>query len=419
MKYRGQKPLCGIALCLVLCGNAAGADWGLRAGNLYGATELDDGPGFGLSAFVRQTLSPRYRAEFGGGYGRLRGADYTTDLVAVEGRLLYALGRGRYWSAHLYGGVGFLRYDLATSPPQTTADAAAIGWGATAPIGIGFQRPLGPSRGLDLHFGYTYTLRDDLNRAILAKGNDGIWTLSLGLVFGEVGYRVPLRQLPLVAAKSAATSSATRLTATTSAPGPDRDGDGLTDRDETQRYFTNPVMPDSDGDGLDDREEVEVYGTDPNRLDSDSGGVRDGDEIARGADPLDPGDDFVPSAILEEEPQPVATPINRPLPTVFFLAGGVVLVRDARDNLNRVAVYLRQYPARVLELRGHSDSVGSRATNLQLSRRRAEAVRGHLIDLGIDPQRLKVRAIGESHPIASNATEQGRLKNRRVELIPR
>ena len=335
MEYHWKKTLCGIALGLALCSNAAGADWGLRAGNLYGATELDDGPGFGLSGFVRQTLSPRYRAELGSGYGRLRGADYTTDLVAAEGRLLYALGRGRYWSAHLYGGVGLLRYDLATSPPQTTADAAAIGWGATTPFGIGFQRPLGPGRALDLHFGYTYTLRDDLNRAILVKGNDGIWTLSIGLVFGDVGYRVPLLQLRQVAAKSAATNRAV------SAPGPDRDGDGLSDRDEQLRYYTNPIMPDSDGDGLDDREEVEVYGTDPNRLDSDNGGVRDGDEIARGADPLDPGDDFVPSAILEEEPQPVAAPVNRPLPTVFFPTGGVVLVRDARANLDRVAVYLR------------------------------------------------------------------------------
>lgn len=418
MKYCGQLALCGIALCLVLCTAAEGIrlDWGLRAGGAYAATELDDSPGFGLSVFIRQSLSPRYRAEFGAGYARLRGSNYATDLVTGESRLLYALGRGRYWSAHLYGGAGLLRYDLATSPPETTADAAAIGWAATAPIGIGFQRPLGPRTGLGLDFGYTYTLRDDLDRAILKKGNDGIWTLSIGLVFGEVGYRTPLRRLPLQTQQPAATT-AVAITETNETTEPDRDGDGLSDREETQHYYTNPVMADSDGDGLGDREEVEVYSTDPNRFDSDNGGVHDGAEIARGADPLDPGDDYVPNQLIEEESQPIAAPVNQPLPTVFFPAGGVVLVDDARDNLGLVADYLRQHPSIAIELHGHSDSMGSRAINLQLSRRRAKAVQAYLTSLGIEVQRLKIRALGESQPITSNATAKGRLENRRVELI--
>ena len=418
MKYRGHTSLCAIAFCLVLCAvaNDAQADWGLRVGGVHAATELDDSPGYGLSAFIRPSLSPRYRVEFNAGYGRLRGADYATDLASGEGRLLYALGRGHYWSAHLYGGAGLLRFNLATSPPETTPDAAAIGWAAIAPIGIGFQRPLGPSTGLDLHFGYTYSFRDDLNRAILQKGNDGIWTLSIGLVFGEVGYRPPLRQLPLQT-KQRQPAPVQRLRPEPVTDEPDRDGDGLSDREETLHYYTNPVMADSDSDGLNDLEEVKVYGTDPNRFDSDSGGVRDGDEIARGADALDPGDDFVPDKLLEEERQPVATSVSRPMPSVFFPAGGVALVREARENLDLVVNYMRQHPAIGLELHGHSDSVGSRAVNLQLSRRRAEAVQAYLTALGIETRRLKIRALGESHPIASNATQTGRLENRRVELI--
>lgn len=412
MRSWGCGPAVGLALSLVLCGSGAASNWGLRVASPHGATELEDGLGFGLYGFARTAVSPRWWAELDAGYNRLRGADYATDITAGEGRLLYALGRGQYWSAHLYGGAGFLRYNLATSPPETTPDAEAIGWAAIAPLGIGFQRPLGPRTGLDLHFGYTYTLRDDLNRAILEKGNDGFWTLSLGLVFGDVGYRPPLPRLPLRAA-------ATTAPAKSAASGADRDGDGLTDRDERLLYFTNPVMADSDGDGLNDGEEVNVYGTNPNRLDSDNGGVRDGAEIARGADPLDPGDDFVPSPILEAEPPPIAEPLAGPLPTVFFPAGGLTLIRDARDNLDIVAAYLREHPTIALELHGHSDSVGSRATNLQLSRRRAEAVKEYLVAQGIDARRLPVRAVGESRPIASNATEEGRLKNRRVDLVPR
>ena len=128
MKYRGHTSPCAIAFCLVLCtvANDTQADWGLRVGGVHAATELDDGPGYGLSTFIRPSLSPRHRVEFNAGYGRLQGADYATDLASGEGRLLYVLGRGRYWSAHLYGGAGLLRFNLATSPPETTPDAAAI-----------------------------------------------------------------------------------------------------------------------------------------------------------------------------------------------------------------------------------------------------------------------------------------------------
>ena len=75
MTYRGYILRGATALYLTLCYSpATGSEWGLRAGGLYGATELADGLGFGLSGFVRRPLSPRYHIEFGGGYGRLRGA---------------------------------------------------------------------------------------------------------------------------------------------------------------------------------------------------------------------------------------------------------------------------------------------------------------------------------------------------------
>ena len=417
MRYCGEISRWAIAFLLVVCGTAkeVRADWGLRVGGLHAATELDDSPGYGLAAFIRQPLS-RYHIEIGAGYGRLRGADFATDLALGEARILYGLGRGHHWRAHLYGGFGFLRYNIATSPPETTLDAGAIGWAATVPIGIGFQRPLGPHTGLDLHFGYTYTLRDDLDRAIIEQGNDSMWTLSIGFVFGEVGYRVPLRQLPLQTRPTSTAGTPPPTMASTEAE-PDRDRDGLSDREETMRYFTNPVMGDSDSDGLGDREEVEIHGTDPNGFDSDRGGIPDGDEIARGANPLDPGDDFVPDRLLTEEFHPVVTPINQPLPIVFFPQGGIALVADARKKLDLVADYLQRHQQSALELHGHSDSVGSRRANLQLSHRRADAVQRYFVERGIDPRRVKVRALGESRPIASNATEKGRLKNRRVELV--
>ena len=106
------------------------------------------------------------------------------------------------------------------------------------------------------------------------------------------------------------------------------------------------------------------------------------------------------------------------LPVVYFRSGGLQLVAEAQTNLERAAEYMRKTPGVQIELRSHSDSEGARTVNLQLSRRRAEVVKDFLVKLGIESRRLRVRAYGEAHPVASNATEEGRLLNRRVELVP-
>lgn len=71
-----------------------------------------------------------------------------------------------------------------------------------------------------------------------------------------------------------------------------------------------------------------------------------------------------------------------------------------------------------IEVAGHTDSMGSDAYNMKLSQRRAEAVRNFLISRGVAADRLTAKGYGESQPVADNATEEGRFKNRRVELAP-
>lgn len=71
-----------------------------------------------------------------------------------------------------------------------------------------------------------------------------------------------------------------------------------------------------------------------------------------------------------------------------------------------------------IEVAGHTDSMGSDAYNMKLSRQRAEAVRNFLISRGVAADRLTAKGYGESQPVADNATEEGRFKNRRVELAP-
>ena len=77
---------------------------------------------------------------------------------------------------------------------------------------------------------------------------------------------------------------------------------------------------------------------------------------------------------------------------------------------------LRGQPGMQILIAGHTDSMGSDAYNLALSRGRAASVERYLIEQGIAPQRLRSQGFGESRPIASNDTEEGRRQNRRVEF---
>ena len=93
---------------------------------------------------------------------------------------------------------------------------------------------------------------------------------------------------------------------------------------------------------------------------------------------------------------------------------------DAATALANVATIIRAYPSGSANLEGHTDSKGDDAYNQRLSERRAESVRRWLIDRErLDPSRLGARGWGESRPVASNDTDAGRQKNRRVEVVIR
>lgn len=87
--------------------------------------------------------------------------------------------------------------------------------------------------------------------------------------------------------------------------------------------------------------------------------------------------------------------------------------------LNDVADVLQQYPATYVDVIGHADSTGDAGYNQRLSEQRAQAVAGYLIAQNILRDRFYVGGMGETSPIASNETPQGRAQNRRVEIIIR
>ncbi len=101
---------------------------------------------------------------------------------------------------------------------------------------------------------------------------------------------------------------------------------------------------------------------------------------------------------------------------VYFDTDKYSLNQKSRETLNKLANILEEYPNTNILVEGHTDSTGSESYNLTLSKNRAQAVTGYLVDNGIDRDRFTTKWYGESQPKYDNSTAEGRAKNRRVEL---
>ena len=101
---------------------------------------------------------------------------------------------------------------------------------------------------------------------------------------------------------------------------------------------------------------------------------------------------------------------------ILFDTGRFDLKPTATDALQRASKLLARYPNAPIAIEGHTDSVGTVAANLVLSEKRAAAVRQWLITNGSPAARITAKGFGQTAPVASNATPEGRQKNRRVEI---
>jgi len=179
---------------------------------------------------------------------------------------------------------------------------------------------------------------------------------------------------------------------------------------------------DSDGDGVYDRIDkcprtpsdwpVDRWGC---PLDSDGDGVPDGIDHCPGTPfgvKVDDRGCAVPVALIQILREKKAVVLEG----VEFDNDKDTLRPESLTTLNEVAASLKDWPDVRLEVQGHCSDPGTAAHNMDLSQRRAAAVKAYLVSRGIEGSRLEAKGYGESRPIATNKTEAGRQLNRRVEL---
>ncbi|MDX2003436.1 MAG: DUF5723 family protein [Chitinophagales bacterium] len=202
----------------------------------------------------------------------------------------------------------------------------------------------------------------------------------------------------------------------------DKDKDGVLDNADQCIDVPGPAenngcpFGDKDGDGTLDQADkcIDTPGPRDNGgcpyPDSDGDGVLDKDDDC----PKTPGpasNKGCPE--LERAEQEV---IKTAFDNLEFETGKAIIKISSYESLGELAKMLRTKEGAKLVIAGHTDNVGSDALNLKLSQQRAEAVKKALMDRGVDGKKLIVEYYGETKPIASNDTAEGRQKNRRVEM---
>jgi OOP family OmpA-OmpF porin len=241
----------------------------------------------------------------------------------------------------------------------------------------------------------------------------------------------------------------------------DEDGDGVMNTadkcpntpkgEQVDAAGCSASQKDADGDGVKDNvdkcpntpkgEAVDAEGCSESQLDADGDGVPDkvdqcpntppGEKVDSRGCSLDTDGDGVPDSrdkcpntpngvAVDEKGCPVLFEGQKKSVTlqgVNFQTGKSILTDDSKLVLKDVATSLAARPDVRVEVQGHTDNTGSRATNMRLSTARARAVEKFLEENGVSPAQLTAKGYGPDKPIASNKTKDGRAKNRRVDLV--
>lgn len=201
----------------------------------------------------------------------------------------------------------------------------------------------------------------------------------------------------------------------------DADGDGVPDETDQCRDVAGVAptgCPDGDQDGVLDRDDkcLDVAGVPPDGCPPDSDG--DGFIDSKDKCPQEPetkngfeDDDGCPDEIPE-----VVKKFTGVIKGIEFETGKAAIRSISRPLLDEASGILVQYPSLKVMIVGHTDNVGKREFNIDLSQKRADAVKAYIVSKGIEPERILTRGEGPDAPIADNKTRNGRQANRRIEF---
>jgi OOP family OmpA-OmpF porin len=205
-------------------------------------------------------------------------------------------------------------------------------------------------------------------------------------------------------------------------PWGDRDGDGIMDNVDDCPDVPGLKMykgcPDTDGDGIPDNKDkcpkvagiIKYEGCPPPYSDIDGDGVEDFSDLC----PSTPGVK-TNRGCPELKPADKAA-LQKAFDNLLFESGSDVIVSSSFQSLDDLAKVLRNNLSFKLHIEGHTDDVGDDEANLDLSKRRAISVKNYLISKGVAGTRLTSDGFGETRPVDTNTTAEGRKKNRRVEM---
>jgi iron complex outermembrane receptor protein len=207
---------------------------------------------------------------------------------------------------------------------------------------------------------------------------------------------------------------------------PDKDGDGVADKDDKCPDVAGIKIfggcPDTDGDGVEDAKDkcpsafgVPKYEGCP-VPDTDGDGVNDEYDQCPTVPGLIANSGCPENKVVKEA---IQKQFDKSARRIFFITGSSKLASTSYVALNDIAQIMKDDTSIELEIEGHTDNKGSDQANQKLSEARAEAVKANIVGQGINASRITTKGFGASQPIASNATEAGRSKNRRVVITIR
>lgn len=357
--------------------------FGLRLDGFRGATKGDNTQPFNSGATVTSPYSS-FRTDI----------NYAGSLSAVANLFNWSMFKQESNATFFVSaGGGFTNYTPTTTTTTGTVTQQPTVTKINIPVGLGVKFRL--SEGLNLDVGATmnYVDADNFDGYAL-RGNDKYTYGYAGLeyAFGKG------KQLQFFSPTAATYDEA--VAAKNAANALKSDLDAQRAENAKLRSEMNDLLRDSDGDGVADKLD-KCPGT-------PAGTVVDGS----GCPLKTPAPQVTERVIITEADRKiVADAINN----LEFDFGKSTIRAKSYPTLNRVAALLIEKNFS-LKLAGHTDNVGSDASNLKLSKDRAESVKAYLVSQGANASRIEATGYGESQPIATNSTNAGRQKNRRVEF---